>query len=135
MLFKHDFSLEDISKPFILERVIMKKILHATFLLASLLFAGCGSSTEEQEKQTSTKTTGPAGYVQNLANAKNKAQATAITTSLTKAIQQFESLEGAFPKSLNDLVSQEYLSVIPEAPLNMKIEYDSKTGTVTLVPR
>lgn len=108
----------------------MKKT-SSVLLLASLLLTGCGPSNKEEDKQT----TGPTGYLKNLSKAKNNAQTAAITITLNKAIQQFETMEGALPKSLNELVAKNYLSSIPTPPPNMKLEYNHTTGAVTLLPQ
>ncbi len=110
--------------------LIMKKTT-SVLLLTSLLLIGCGPSDKEQDKQT----TSPTGYIKNLSNAKNNAQTTAAITTLNKAIQQFGAMEGELPKSLNELVSKNYISSIPAPPPNMRIEYNSQTGTVTLLPQ
>jgi hypothetical protein len=101
----------------------------SVLLLTSLLLIGCGSSDKEEDN----KTTGPTGYIKNLSNAKNNAQTTAAATTLNKAVQQFEAMEGELPKSLNELVSKNYISSIPAPPPNMRIEYNNKTGAVTLL--
>jgi len=79
--------------------------------------------------------TAPADYLGAVGNAKQRAVKTVDVTSLTQAIQMFHVSEGRFPKDLNELVAQKYISKIPEAPYGQKIVYNPTTGQVSVVPQ
>src|ERR1041385_7718270 len=73
----------------------------------------------------------PMTYVKTVTDEKKTLEKKVDVTSLNRAIQQFQVQEGRYPKDLNELVTQKYLGKIPEAPFGSKINYDSKSGTVT----
>jgi competence protein ComGC len=53
-------------------------------------------------------------------------------SQIKPAIQNFQITEDRFPASLDELVSKGYLRQIPAAPYGMKLQYDPKTGAVSM---
>ena len=47
----------------------------------------------------------------------------------------FGAQEGRLPKDLDELVTLKYMPALPAPPVGMKIEYDAKTGDVTVVKK
>lgn len=79
-------------------------------ILAAALLAGCGKSSAPA---TDTTANTP---VNNLATLKD-------------AVQKFNTAEGHFPKTLDELVPK-YIAKIPDAPAGYKYVYDPATGAV-----
>jgi hypothetical protein len=95
------------------------------FLSAVLFCAGCG-----QDK--SNPVTAPVDYVGTAVKQEQKAIKTVDTTSLNQAVQLFNVQEGRYPKDLNELVEKKYIGKLPDAPVGMKLSYDSAAGKVTV---
>jgi hypothetical protein len=115
----------------------MKK-LSVCFIAVSLILVGCGDNSSKSASGTNTPTggslvTAPVDYLDAAAKAKQKATKTIDTTSIDKAIQLFNVEKGRNPKDLNELVSEKYLSEIPPAPYGTRLDYDPKSGTVSVV--
>jgi hypothetical protein len=111
-----------------------------TFLFAAACFslAGCG---EKKSDTATTNTssgggllTAPADYVGALGKAQKSAQKTLGGVGIDQALKTFYAEEGRFPTNLNELVSKGTVSSIPKPPLGMKYDYDSKAGTIKVVP-
>ncbi len=121
---------------------------HHFSLLAAVALALAGCSKEEApapapntpaakpaDSSSGNPITAPVDYLGAVAKAKKVAEKGIDTASLNQAIQLFNAQEGRFPKDLKELVTQKYLNSIPEAPYNMKIEYDAAKGEVKVVPK
>jgi len=119
----------------------MKRAL-SLLLLGGLALSGCG---KKEEKSTASSTnesnssgnplTAPVDYLGAVAKAKKASEKTIDTVYLNQAIQQFNAAEGRYPKDLNELVAEKYLTKIPEAPYGMKIVYDAASGQVKVVTK
>jgi hypothetical protein len=117
---------------------LMKSV---TFLsLAALIVAtGCkpsgGSQTADSTNSSSSGSVlqAPADYVGALGKAKQTAGKTVDVASLNQAIGLFQVDKGRFPKDLDELVQEKYLTKVPDAPYGMKIDYDPATGTAKVV--
>ena len=115
--------------------------MKATFLLAAaagLFVAGCGDKSNSPAQTTnaasgSNPLTAPVDYLDAAAKAKQSAVKTVDVTSLNKAIEMFQVDRGRFPKDLNELVAEKFISKIPAAPFGTKIEYDAIAGKVKVV--
>lgn len=81
-------------------------------LVAVALLAGCGKTSTES-----------------VVNAPNSPAANVAT--LKQAVQSFNTAEGHYPKTLDELVPK-YIASIPEAPAGYKLTYDAATGNVTV---
>ena len=109
--------------------------------IAALFFAtGCnqsGSSSPTMSTNASANATNADNvpYYGAMIKAQRNAGATADVASLNQAIGQFQVDKGRFPKDLNELTQEKYISKVPDAPYGMKIDYDSATGTVKVVPQ
>ena len=88
------------------------KALYSIFIaiLAAALLAGCGKSSAPN---ANTTVNAPANNLE----------------ALKQAIQKFNTAEGHFPKTLDELVPK-YLDKIPDAPGGYKYVYNSATGEV-----
>lgn len=110
--------------------------------VAALIFAtGCGNNSGQSSAQTNTVAntnqagvmTAPADYLGTLGRGRQYAEKTVDTASVNKAIQMFQVDKGRYPKDLNELVRDKYLTRLPEAPYGMKLDYDPNTGQVKVV--
>ena len=101
--------------------------------------AGCGSSDKKtagpETNQASSPLTAPVDYLGAMQKGKVAAEKTVDIASITKAIQMFEVENSRKPKDLNELVQEQYLPRIPEAPYGMQLQYDPNTGNVKVVPK
>ena len=117
----------------------MKKLSLIWLVLGSIVVGyGCGDNSKKSASGTNTATggsliTAPVDYLDAAAKAKQKAVKTVDTTSLDKAIQLFNVEKGRNPKDLNELVSEKYISQIPAPPYGSRIDYDPKSGSVSVV--
>jgi hypothetical protein len=107
-------------------------------VLALFLATGCGpSSGSSQASSTNTGDNATKAdnvpYIGAMAKAERNAGATVDTESLRPAIDQFQVDKGRYPKDLNELVQEKYISKVPDAPYGMKIDYDPATGAVKVV--
>jgi competence protein ComGC len=106
--------------------------------VALLLLTGCGpsggssqsSSTNAGDNATKADNV---PYIGAMTKAERNAGATSDLATLKPAIEQFQVDKGRFPKDLNELVTEKYISKVPEAPYGMKIDYDQTTGTAKVV--
>ena len=119
----------------------MKKAL-SLLLLGGLVLAGCGkkeakptASSTNENNSSGNPLTAPVDYLGAVAKAKKSAEKTVETVSLNQAVQQFSVAEGRYPKDLNELVTEKYLTKLPEPPYGMKIVYDPAKGEVKVVPK
>ena len=111
-----------------------------TFLIsiaAGLLLVGCSDnsskSSSSQSSSVENPIDAPANYLKTITSSEQKAVKVVDVTSLNQAIQMFNTMEGRFPKDLNELVEKKYFPKIPEAPYGSKIVYDANEGTVKVV--
>lgn len=110
-------------------------------IISALALAGCGQKDQsEAPKPTNAAASGnpitaPVDYLGAIAKAKKSSEKTIDTVSLNKSIQLFQVSEGRFPKDLDELVTEKYLTKLPEAPYGMKIVYDATKGEVKVVPK
>jgi hypothetical protein len=113
-------------------------------LVLGLISFGCDNQSQSGKTSSSTNAqsssdsggsvvTAPVDYLGALGNAQKKAEKTADTASLNKAIQLFQTDKGRNPRDLNELVQEKYIPRVPPAPYGMKIEYDAATGQATVV--
>jgi hypothetical protein len=117
---------------------VMKSIVFPA-LVALLMATGCKPSDKPQTVgSTDTNSSGgvlqaPADYVGALGRAKQNAGKTVDVASLNQAIGLFQVDKGRFPKSLDELVQEKYLTKLPEVPYGMKLDYDPATGQAKVV--
>lgn len=109
-------------------------------LMALVLATGCGPSDNSSQSASTTATNrnmtndGAFGqYVGGLAQAKQNAGKTVDVASLTRTIDQFYVDKSRYPTDLNELVTEKYITKVPDAPYGMKIDYDPATGKVQVV--
>jgi len=108
-------------------------------LLAGCFLISCGKKDASKAQNTSTSSgnpvTAPVDYLGAVVRAKQTAQKTVGLVGLQQTILTFQAQEGRLPKDLNELVGPNYLSSLPEAPLNSKFDYNPATGEVKVVPK
>src|SRR5690242_19712707 len=75
-----------------------------------------------------TPSSASAQYAVNLGNAQQYATIVSRTATFNQAIQVFNASEGRFPKDLNELVTEKYMSHIPTPPRGMKYYYNPDNG-------
>jgi hypothetical protein len=109
----------------------------ALLLIAATLLAlaGCGDGKKPSTPADAggNPLTAPVDYLGAAGRAKTLAEKTVDTASLSQAVQMFAGQEGRYPKSLDELIEQQFITQIPKAPYGMKITYDAKTGRVSVV--
>ena len=114
-----------------------------TGLITSLTLAiglcACSGTTEtlkdeKPEKEESTSAgnplTAPLDYVGAVGKAKKSSEKRLNLANLQNAIKQFQAVEGRYPKTLNELVTEGYFSRAPRPPRGMRYVYNPKTGQV-----
>lgn len=116
----------------------MKRII-VVLSLGILAVAGCGdqskTASDKAKESSGNPLTAPADYVGAVVKAQQTAVKTVDIASITKAIQMFSVEQGRYPKTLDELVAEQYLPRIPEVPQGMRFQYHSNTGTIKIVPR
>ncbi|MCW5552428.1 MAG: hypothetical protein KIS67_09690 [Verrucomicrobiae bacterium] len=104
-----------------------------------LCLAGCGGKSETPTGTTNPPATSgnpldaPGEYLGAVVKGHQKAVKTVDVATLHQAIQLFQVQEGRYPKDLDELVAEKYISKIPPAPVGMKIVYDPQAGSVKVV--
>ena len=115
---------------------LMKAILLLP-AVALLFLTGCGQSGGSQQPSTNAAQNVDKAekvpYFGAMVKAEQNATSTADMATLKPAIDQFQVDKGRYPKDLNELVTEKYVSKIPEAPYGSRIDYDAATGTVKVV--
>jgi hypothetical protein len=116
----------------------MKKPFMFLFAAACLcLFFGCKQEKKNAppgDTSSGNPLTAPADYVGAIAQAQKSAQKTLGGVGIDQALKTFYTEQGRFPTNLNELVSKGTVSNIPPPPRGMKYDYDSKVGTIKVVP-
>jgi len=114
------------------------KTLFVLITLAAFA-SGCGNESSQTAQSTNASTssgnpvTAPVDYLGALGKAKQSAEKTVDVTSLNKAIQLFQAEHGRNPTDLNELVKNNYISQIPQAPYGTTLTYDPKVGQVKIL--
>jgi hypothetical protein len=111
--------------------------LAASIISLALFLTACGDNSAKSGGTNATTSGSPLTAPVDYLAAAGKAQQSAVkmvdTTSVNKAIEMFSVDKGRYPKDLNELVQEKYISKIPEAPYGMKLSYDATAGKVTVV--
>lgn len=124
-----------------------KRLCLVGFVATSLLLTGCPEkrrpANSASGKPASANPAKPAGgekittpgplgdYARTLDKSEKKAAEVTGLTTLTQAVQQFNVLEGRFPRTLDELVESRYLQKLPAAPRGKRFIYNPKSGEVT----
>lgn len=114
------------------------KIAYCLGLAAGLVLAGCSGGSDQPAKATNATSSASSpsdapGYLGALGKAQQSAVKTADVASLTQSIQSFSVDKGRYPKDLDELVQEKYLSKLPAPPYGMKYSYDAANGTLKVV--
>jgi hypothetical protein len=81
-----------------------------------------------------SQATGPlADYAKGLSNSEKKAAEVTGTIAIGQAVQQYNIIEGRFPRTLDELVESRYLPKLPVAPRGKRYVYNPQSGEVTVV--
>lgn len=108
-------------------------------LAVLVLATGCGptddsSSTASNTPHRDMTNDGAFGqYMGGLKADKQAAGKAVDLASLNRAIDQFYVDKSRYPSDLNELVTEKYISRVPDAPFQRKINYDPTTGKVEVV--
>jgi len=115
----------------------MRLALSLLIATTGLLFAGCGKkdSSDSTTNASGNPLTAPVDYLGAAAKAKKLADKTVSSAGLNQAIQLYQAQEGQLPKTLNDLVTKQYLPSIPPPPAGTKYDYNPQTGALKVVPQ
>ena len=114
------------------------KSLAPLFAAACFFLIGCqGEKKEAAPADTSSGNplTAPADYVGAIGKAQKSAQKTIGALGLDQALKTFYAEEGRYPATLEEMVSKGTLPSVPTPPPGMKYDYDSKAGTIKVVPQ
>ncbi|MCP5521519.1 MAG: hypothetical protein H7A46_08230 [Verrucomicrobiales bacterium] len=90
-------------------------------------------SATNQAYNTGNPLTAPVDYLGAVGQAQRHSEKVLDTVQIQSAIRQFQAVEDRNPKDLNELVSSGYLTQLPKAPYGMKVQYDARSGQVTIV--
>jgi hypothetical protein len=116
----------------------MKLSFALLFAAACFSLLGCKDKDNSPSSTTNTSSgnplTAPTDYVSALGKAQRSAQKTLGAVGIDQALKTFYTEEGRFPTNLNELVSKGTISSVPNPPFGMKYDYDSKSGTIKVVP-
>jgi len=131
----------------------MKYAYCLVLLVAGLALAGCGkdetappappppapppapATTVEPARPAPAPAPARNGYVGAMVKAKQAAVKVADVSSLNEEIQLFFAQEGHLPADLNELVTKQYITQIPDAPAGMQLVYDALHGNVHVEPQ
>ena len=83
-----------------------------------------------ENEKPSQATGAAADYARNLSNTEKKAAEVSGLETLNKAVQQYQVIEGRYPRTLDELVASRYLPKLPPAPRGKRFIYDSVAGEV-----
>ncbi len=107
------------------------KTIFLMLIAAGLVLTGCGKNSKYGTVQDTKKAM---DYGNTLVNSKKTADKTIDVSFLNQAVQLFNTQEGRYPKTLEELVPN-YVAKIPPVPIGYKIEYDATKGEVKVVPQ
>src|SRR5262245_23863092 len=116
----------------------MKTHLWFSFALAVSLI-GCGEKSGGKGASGTNAATGgslvdaPTDYLKAAVKAQQDSVKTVDTAALDKAISMFNVDKGRYPKDLNELVQEKYISKLPPTPYRTKLSYDANTGKIEVV--
>jgi hypothetical protein len=112
----------------------MKTLIAASLVISSLCIVGCKKEDKQVPRASQDNVaTAPVDYLSRATKAEQSMEKNIDVTSLNNAIQLFNVQEGRFPTDLNELVTKKYLGKIPTPPFGSKLQYDAKTGKVSVV--
>lgn len=117
----------------------MKRFVALFTAIALAVFAaGCGDGSGSQNQGTNavadSASNNPTDYLSALVRAKKTAEKTIDVSYLNQALQLFNTQEGHYPKTLEELTPN-YIGKIPEPPIGYKLDYDAVNGEVKVVPQ
>lgn len=105
-----------------------------SLVLITCVGIGCAKK-EEAKSGSGNPLTAPVDYLGSVAQSKKGAEVTVDQAGLNKSIELFNIQEGRYPNDLNELASKRYIPAVPAAPHGTKLQYDSKTGQLKIVPQ
>jgi hypothetical protein len=113
----------------------MKTRCGLMLVATALVLGGCGKE-QNSPPPAATPTPAPAGatggYLGTLARGQRSAVKTIDVTALNEEVRLFNVQEGRNPKDLNELVTKQYLHVLPTPPNGFKLVYDAVEGKVSV---
>jgi hypothetical protein len=107
----------------------------ALFFATSCSPSGSSSQTPGTNAAANATNADNVPYYGAMIKAQRNAGVTSDLATLKPAIEQFQVDKGRFPKDLDELVQEKYISKVPAAPYGMKVDYDPATGTAKVVPQ
>ena len=105
----------------------------AASVLAAGLLTGCKDQSKNGTANTRSPATAPLDYLAAQGQAKRHSEKVISLVQVQQAIQQFNAMEERFPRDLNELVSQHYLSAKVVPPRGQQFLYDPQTGSIRVV--
>ncbi len=103
-----------------------------TSLLAAVVVAflatGCGDNSSPSTQSATPST----NYLSTLASVDKNSNKTIDVSYLNSALQLYQTQEGHYPKTLEEL-KPNYVSRLPVLLPGMALDYDSTNGTVKIV--
>ena len=88
------------------------------------------SESDETASEGDNPLLAPVNYVGALGKAKNVSEKKINLANIQNAINQFNAVEGRYPKSLGELVKEGYYAKLPAPTRGKRYLYNSKTGQV-----
>ena len=117
--------------------------MKALVLTSSVILLACGCAKKDESAQakenlltnnsSGNPLTAPVDYL----GAVNQARKTSLKVidqaSISSAIQQFNAMEGRYPKDLNELARERYIRAVPEPPPGSRFSYNPANGEFKVV--
>ena len=108
--------------------------------IAGLFLAGCSQSSSSSQPAATNSAAAtndgvlaaPVDYIGAVGNARNYSIKQIDLAQLNQAIQQFNAVNGRYPKDLQELIPN-YVAKIPDVPAGYRITYDATSGKVEVV--
>ncbi len=100
-----------------------------------LLCSGCGDGAKPDinDNSSGNPATAPVDYLGAVNKGRKKAISEVGLMQVNGALNQFKASNSRPAKSLQELMAEGYLGALPELPLGMKWQYNSRTGKASIV--
>ena len=110
------------------------KMPHCVFILV-LLGSACGDGAKPDINDNSlgNPVTAPVDYLGAVNKGRKKAIGEVGLMQVNSALNQFQASNFRPAKSLQELMAEGYLTVLPELPAGMKWHYNTETGKASIV--
>ncbi len=104
-------------------------------LILGMLVSACGDGAKPDinENSSGNPVAAPVDYLGAVNKGRKKAIGEVGLMRVNAALNQFKASNSRPAKSLQELMAEGYLGALPELPLGMKWQYNSRTGKASIV--